>query len=104
MRQDGGCSGKEKNTSRPQGKTVRQITEVLGGETPDQDRLLDAEIIELIDDETGLADEIEQADTYKESLYECVLKINRLLNATPPKPPDAPTTTPVALPTDPWKV
>ena len=61
-------------------KTVHQITETLGGDTPDRDRLsllritlkekldtiktLDAEIVDLIDDEGELADEIEQADAY----------------------------------------
>ena len=39
-------------------------------------KTLDAEIVELIEDETELADEIEQADTYKETLYECVLKVD----------------------------
>ena len=93
-------------------KTVRQITE---GESPDRDRLsllritlrekldtikaLDAEIVELIEDETELADEIEQADTYKETIYECVLKVDRALNAAPPTP-EAPPTAPVAPPTD----
>jgi hypothetical protein len=97
-------------------KTVRQITDVLAGGAPDRDRLsllritlkekvdtiktLDAEIVELIEGETELADEIEQADTYKETLYECVLKVDRLLNATPPTP-DAPITAPGAPPTDP---
>ena len=73
-------------------KTVHLITEVLDSNAPDRDRLLllrvtlkekldtiktlDTEIIELIDDETGLADEIEQADTYKGTLYECVMKID----------------------------
>ena len=56
-------------------RTVRQITEVLEGDTPDRDRLsllritlkekletiktLDTEIVDLIEDEGGLADEIE---------------------------------------------
>ena len=33
-------------------------------------KTLDAEIVDLIEDEGDLADEIEQADTYKEMLYE----------------------------------
>ena len=80
-------------------RTVRQITEALVGDTHDRDRLsllritlkekletiktLDTEIVDLIEDEGGLADEIEQADTYKETLYEAILKVDRLLNATP---------------------
>ena len=94
-------------------RTVRQITEVLEGDTPDRDRLsllritlkekletiktLDAEIVDL--DEGGLADKIEQADTYKETLYESTLKVDRILNATPPTP-EAPPTTPRATPTN----
>ena len=81
-------------------RIVRQITEALVGDTPDRDRLsllritlkekletiktLDTEIVDLIEDEGGLADEIEQADTYKETLYETILKVDRVLNATPP--------------------
>ena len=95
--------------------TVRQITEVLEGDTPDRDQLsllritlkekvetikaLDAEIVDLIEDEGGLADEIEQADTYRETLYESILKVDRILNATPPTS-EAPPTTPRATPTD----
>jgi len=86
-------------------RTVRQIAEVLGNDSPDRDRLsllrmtlkekldtiktLDAEIVDLIEDEEELAGEIDQADTYKEGLYESVLKVDRFLNATPPIP-DAP--------------
>ena len=73
-------------------KTVRQITEILEGNAPDRDRLsllritlkekldtiktLDAEIVELIEDEGDLADEIEQAD---ETLHECVLNVPTLV-------------------------
>ena len=96
-------------------KTVRQITEILEGDAPDHDRLsllritlkekldtiktLDAEIVELIKDEGGLADEIEQADGYKETLHECVLKVDRFLNATPPDV-SAPTIAAATPPTD----
>ena len=97
--------------------TVRQITEALEGDTPDRDQLsllritlkekletiktLDAEIVNLIEDEGGLADEIEQADTYKETncISESILKVDRILNATPPTP-EAPPTTPRATPTN----
>ena len=90
-------------------------TEVLEGDTLDRDQLsllqialkekhetiktLDAEIVDLIEDEGGLADEIEQADTYREMLYESILKVDRILNATPPTPEALPTT-PRAMPTD----
>ena len=66
-------------------------------------KTLDAEIVELIEDETGLADEIEQADGYKETLHECILKVDRVLklNATPPTPDaHAPTIVTAAPPTD----
>ena len=55
-------------------------------------KTLDAEIVDLIEDEGGLADEIEQGDTYKETLYESILKVDQLLNATPPTPEAPPTT------------
>ena len=80
-------------------KTAHQITEVLEGDPPDHDRLsllratlkekldtiktLDAKLIE---DEGGLADEIKQADGYKETLHECILKVDQFLKATPPSP------------------
>lgn len=63
-------------------------------------KTLDAEIVELVEDERGLADEIEQADKYKETLYECVLKVDRFLKATPPTP-DTPTVPPVPPPVAP---
>ena len=96
-------------------RIVRQITEALVGDTPDRDRLsllritlkekletiktLDAEIVDLIQDEGGLVDGIEQADTYKETLYEAILKVDRLLNATPPTL-EAPPTTARGTPAD----
>ena len=54
---------------------------------------------DLIEDEGGLADEIEQAVTYRETLYESILKVDRILNATPPTP-EALLTTPRAMPTN----
>ena len=61
-------------------RTVRQIDEIVAAEEPDKARLvllqltlkekletiknLDAEIVDLIDDETVLTEEIEQADGY----------------------------------------
>ena len=83
-------------------RTVRQITETLDDETPDRDRLsllritlkeklqnikaLDAEIVELVDDEGELANEIEQADANREALYASLLKVERFLDAAPPAP------------------
>ena len=77
-------------------RTIRQITETLEGDTPDRDRLsllrvtlqekldtvktLDAYIVELIEDEGGVAEKIEQADACKETMYESILKVDRLLN------------------------
>ena len=95
-------------------RTVRQVTEVLESDTPDRDRLsllritlkekietiktLDAEVVDLIEDEAGLADEIEQADTYKETLYESILKVDRFLDTTPTCTPESPRTTDTAAP------
>ena len=88
-------------------KTVHQITETLGGAIPDRDRLsllritlnekldtiktLDAEIVDLIDHKGELAEEIEQADTYKETLYGCVLKVERFLSDASPTADALPT-------------
>ena len=64
-------------------RTVRQIEEIVAVKEPDKARLallqlmlkeklenLDAEIVNLIDDETALTEEIEQADDgYKETIF-----------------------------------
>ena len=52
-------------------------------------KTLDAEIIELIDDEAGLTEEIERADGYKEGIFASLIKTDQLL--------ESPTATPVAL-------
>ena len=88
-------------------KTIRQIEDILASETPDKERLsllrltlnekletikaLDSEVIELIDDDT-LADEIEQADSYKESIFNALLKIEQITKAPPTS--SSPTETP----------
>ena len=90
-------------------KTIRQIEDILASETPDKERLsllrltlnekletikaLDSEVIELIDDDT-LADEIEQADGYKESVFNALIRIDRFTKAPPTRssPTEAPPT------------
>ena len=74
-------------------RTERQIDEIVAAEEPDKARLallqltlkekletiknLDAEIVDLIDDETVLTEEIEQADGYKETLFSALLKADK---------------------------
>ena len=63
--------------------------------------MLDTEIVDLIEDEGSLAEEIEQADGYKETLHECILKLDRFLKATPPTPDaSAPTVAAATPPTN----
>ena len=77
-------------------KTIHHIEEVLMSETSDKARLsllrltlkerfetiklLDVEIIDLIEDET-LANEIEQADAYKETIFTSLVMIDELTEA-----------------------
>ena len=102
-------------------RTVRHIDEIVAAEEPDKARLallqlalkekletikkLDAEIVDLIDDEAVLTEEIEQADGYKETLFSALLKADKILKdppATPPTSvaaaPPAATATPSAKP------
>ena len=88
-------------------KTITQIDEILASKAPDKSRLsllrltlkekletvktLDAEVIELIEDET-LADEIEQADSYRESIFSALIKIDQLDGAPPTNPDPHPPT------------
>ena len=88
-------------------RTVGQIKEIIATKEPDKARLallqltlkkletiiknLDAEIVNLIDDETALTEEIEQADGYKETIFSAVIKADKLLK-------DPPTTPVVAAP------
>ena len=48
---------------------------------------LDVEIVDLIDDETVLTEEIEQADSYKETLFSALLKADKILKDLPATPP-----------------
>ena len=93
-------------------KTVRQIEDILASETPDKEILvllhlnlnekleaikaLDAEVIELVDDDF-LADEIEQAYDYKESVLSALIRIDRIAKASPraSSPTEAP---PIEIP------
>ena len=55
-------------------KTIRQIEDILANETIDQERLSLLRLslnekLETINDDDTLADEIEQADGYKESVF-----------------------------------
>ena len=52
-------------------------------------KTLDAEIVDLIDDETELTREINQADTYRETLFSALIKTDKLLEATPSSLPVA---------------
>lgn len=77
-------------------KTIRQIEDILASETPDKERLsllrltlnekletikvLHSEVIELIGHYT-LADEIEQADDYKENAFSALIRTDRVTKA-----------------------
>ena len=88
-------------------KTIRHIDEILATDMPDKARLallrltlkekfetikaLDTEVIDLIEDES-LADEIEQADSYKETIFTSLIRIDKLieiLSTTSCSPTDA---------------
>ena len=49
-------------------------------------KALDSEVIELIEDDDTLAGEIEQADDYKESVFNALIKIDRITKPTPTRP------------------
>ena len=109
---------KEEDQSRTQGhkayatKTIRQSEDILVSETPDKERLsllqltlneklqtikgLDSEVIDLIEIDEALASEIEQADDYKESTFNTLIRIDRIVKAPPTRgsltlPTNAPT-------------
>ena len=83
-------------------KTMRQIDELIATDTPDRARLsllrlslkekletikaLDADVIDLIEEEDALAEEIEQADGYKETIFASLIKIDRLMESVPVSP------------------
>ena len=78
-------------------KTIQHIDEILATDTPDKARLallrltlkekfetikaLDTEVIDLIEDES-LADEIEQADGYKETIFASLIRIDKLMETS----------------------
>ena len=62
---------------------------------------LDAEIVDLIEDETALTEEIEQADDYKKTLFSALIKADKLLKDPPTTPPTPVTATPPATTTTP---
>ena len=84
-------------------RTCGQIEGIVAAETPDLSRLtllrltlrekldviktLDAEIVDSIDNEAELTREIEQADTYRETLFSALVKADKLLEATPTRTP-----------------
>ena len=79
-------------------RTCGQIEGIVAADVPDLSRLalqrltlkekldtiktLDAEIIDLIDDEGELTREIEQPDTYRETLFSALIKTDEHLEAT----------------------
>ena len=93
-------------------KTIRRVEEQLTSGSPDVDKLsqlqltlkeklevlkhLDEEILNLVDGEDDIAEEIEQADEFKDSIYNAIVKLERCLSAhrhTPgasATPPSAP--------------
>ena len=88
-----GSINEEENKSKPQGKkTVRHVEELLTSDTPDKERpsllrltlkekfetikALDSEVVDLIEgEESAVADEIEQADGYKETILACLVNV-----------------------------
>ena len=48
---------------------------------------LDAEIVDLIDNDTILTEKIEQVDSYKETLFSALLKVDKILKNPPATPP-----------------
>jgi len=62
-------------------------------------KALDTEVIDLIEgEESAVADEIEQADGYKETILACLVKIDKLLEAVVTTPHTASVTVPSASP------
>ena len=82
-------------------KTLRQVEEASAGqdvskltllkmtltEKLENLKILDNEIIDRTDDEAAIADEIKQADEYKEAMYAAMISIEKLIN--PVAPPTA---------------
>jgi len=59
-------------------------------------RTLDAEVIELIEEEEALTNEIQQADTYRESIHSYLLRIEAALGTPAATPPTGRATLPTA--------
>ena len=92
-------------------KIMQQVTELVESETPNKTKLaclrlalnekletlkaLDAEVIELIEDDSVVTD-IERADEFKETVFSSLLSIDRILERL--KPPPVSTTTPMSDP------
>ena len=89
-------------------KTIRHIEEGFTSDTPDKARVtaaidlkekfetikaLDGDIIDLIEDDT-LADEIEQADAYKETIFASLVRIDELMEIRSTTPREIPDTSP----------
>ena len=93
-------------------KTITKVDELMGA--PDSDKIdkskisqlklsleeklatvkqLDGDILELTEDDK-VDEEIEQADLFKEGIYTAIVRIERLLAATPIAPPTIPHVTP----------
>ena len=98
-------------------KTVRHVEEILTSDTPDMERLsllrltlkekfetikgLDSEVIDLTEgEESTVAEEIEQADHYKETILACLVKVDKLFEAavTPTASPARSSFKPATLP------
>ena len=91
-------------------RTVRHIDDIVAAKEPDKARLallqltlkekletiknLDAEIADLIDNETILTEKIGQTDSYKETLFSALLKADKLLKDPPTTPPTSVTAAP----------
>ena len=108
------CAGHKASAT----KTMGKIDEALSMDSPDSFtlsllkstlqekletiRVLDSEIVELIDDEAAVTTEIEQTDGYRETIRSSLLKIEKALDkplevVTPPTTttmPSTPATTP----------
>ena len=85
-------------------QTVREIKDIFENNDLDKSKLallqlmlnknletikkLDAEIVNLMDDETVLAEEIEQVNSYKEVLFSALIKADKLLKDTPTATPN----------------
>ena len=93
---------------------LNRIDELLTAKEVDKDQLaqlklsltekldtlkqLDGEILDLTE-EGDLDDEIQQADTYKDNIYQVMVKLDKGAKDTAPPPPEKPTMPPSACDT-----